>query len=121
MPIDMICAHDARGAYQGMTLTFTANVPRPVRDSLIPLARSLGAVPVDSQEESRVAAATTGDDVDEALAEQIRAAMRDILDGNARNDLSVEGIPKVRAIEKRIGQNITTTIRDQVWKTLTHG
>lgn len=92
-------------ARDGIDARFIAGVPRTLRSYLVDTALEHGITPVGEAEQP-------AEDLDAA----IKAAIETLLEKGKKTDFSVDGLPKVRSIERILSRQITTEDRDRVWR-----
>lgn len=92
-------------ARDGIDARFVAGVPRPLRPYLVDVALEHGITPVGDEPKP-------AEDLDAA----IKAAIEKLLEAGKKSDFSIDGLPKVRSIERILSRQITTEDRDRVWR-----
>lgn len=97
----------------GVSALFHKGVPRPLRPSLVDLAISQGVVEYTAGIAADLDAKAAP--VNTELKEAIREAIDSLIDSGTGDDFGTDGKPKVRSLERVMGQNISAADRDSVW------
>lgn len=111
MPM-MISEFPIRIAFNGADAVFEANVEQFIRPSLVDVAVEAGARITGE------APGKTSPKVEETPDFQIEAAIRHLMEEGDTSAFGADGKPRVRAIEKVMGENIRAEDRDRVWDNL---
>ena len=91
----------------GPTALFRANVPRPLRPSLVEAALGRGVRPADGKAPELPAREGLAPDT-----ATISAAIRRIMDRGNKSDFTAGGLIRVNVLEKEVGRDISTEDRD---------
>ena len=97
-------------ALNGVAIRMEAGVEQFVRESLIKTAKSHGCVEVGTP-----VSVDPKPIIEPALVTPIANAIRLLVEQGNTKDFSKEGLPKVKAVEKILGYDISAADRDAGW------
>lgn len=96
-------------AANGISVRLAAGVPTHVPQALAALAVAKGAEPF-GEEPAPVAPADNG-----ASVEEVVAAIRALMEAGESGAFGTTGEPKLNALKKKVGKNVTDAVRDAAW------
>lgn len=89
----------------GQSARFEAGVPRPVRESLVPLVLAAGIKPADGN-------TSTPSTSERPSVETIADAIRTIMERGHEADFTAAGLIRMNVLEKEVGHDISAEDRD---------
>lgn len=98
-------------ACNGASALFQPGVARPLRESLIGPALTRGA----RLDGAAAATVPTAAPVDAPTLEEVRLAIRELMEEGAAGSFGTTGIPKLGPVRAKAGKGVTEGLRDEAW------
>lgn len=97
-------------ALGGISVRMLAGVPRNLPESLVAAAMLKGVEPLDG--------APAAQAEPELTAEQVAAAIRELMEAGDAKAFGATGEPKLAALRAKLGKGVTDALRDAAWATV---
>ena len=94
----------------GKSVRMTAGVAAPIPEALVNVALTKGVKPVEGEAVAVAPKPDLGASVDEVVA-----AIRALMEAGDTGAFGATGEPKLNALKKKVGKNVTDATRDAAW------
>ena len=105
-------------AMNGCAVLMEANVPTEMPERLVEVAIEKGCIPADSYSPKQEAPVEPEETATETRGADILAAVSAVVEEGIPDNFGKDGTPKVKAVEKVLGYDISAAERDAAWEVI---